>query len=129
MSSVRPSSDSSKPDVEILHNPRCSKSRQTLELLESSGIAPRVRFYLDDSPSVEELRGLVARLGIRAVELVRWRDPKAEQLDLTRDDERDDEDWLALLAKHPALIERPIVVVGDRAVLGRPPENVLPLIR
>lgn len=110
----------------IYHNPRCSKSRNTLALLEERGIEPEVVLYLETEPDEAELRGLLNKLGLRAGELVRRGEDEYKACGLSRDSS--DEEILAAMAAHPKLIERPIVVRGDRAVLGRPPENVLELI-
>lgn len=112
--------------VTIYHNPNCSKSRATLALLETHGIAPRIVEYLESPPTADELRTIVARLGIRPEELVR----KGEEIYRTKYAGRTlgDEEWIEALVRDPILIERPIVVRGGRAVIGRPPENVLPLL-
>lgn len=110
----------------IYHNPRCSKSRNTLALLEENGVNPEVVLYLETKPGVDEIKGLLARLGISAGELVRRGEEAYKACGLSRDSS--DADILAAMAEHPKLIERPIVVKGDRAVLGRPPENVLALL-
>ena len=109
----------------IWHNPRCSKSRETLKLLEARGIAPAIRLYLQDPPAETELRDALARLGRPAADLVRWGEPAVRTLGLTK--AAPDEALLAALAAHPALIERPLVLHGGRAALGRPPEAVLTL--
>lgn len=111
----------------IYHNPRCSKSRQTLALLEERGVdATQVR-YLDTPPDEATLRELLGKLGIGAAELLRRKEKRFAQLGLA--DKLDDEAALiAAMTANPVLIERPIVVVGDRAVVGRPPENVLSLL-
>lgn len=110
----------------IYHNPRCSKSRQTLQLLEQHGIAARVVLYLDAPPTPAQLKTLLRKLGIGARELLRKGEDEYRELGLA---EVSGEDALiAAMSEHPRLIERPIVVRGDRAVLGRPPENVLELL-
>lgn len=111
----------------IYHNPRCSKSRQTLQLLEDNGVNPEIILYLDMPPSVEELRGLLDKLGITARDLLRkgedaYKENNLSNMELTEDD------LMAMMVKFPKLIERPIVVTGNQAVLGRPPENVLTLV-
>ncbi len=112
----------------ILHNPRCSKSRATLELLVQRGVTVEVVDYLAKPPCIEDLAVICAQLGIRPNALVRHQDPLFAELGLSLTDQRDDRGWLELLHRHPALIERPIVVIGDRAVIGRPPERVLALL-
>lgn len=110
----------------IYHNPRCSKSRNTLALLQEYGVEPEVVLYLEDPPDIAELRSLLGKLGITAAELVRRGEEEYKACGLDRDS--GDDQILAAMAAHPRLIERPIVVRGDRAVLGRPPENVLDLL-
>ncbi len=111
----------------IYHNPRCSKSRQTLQLLQQNGIEPEVRLYLDQVPSAAEIRELLAKLGIDARALLRRGESAYKERQLANP-ELDDEQLVNAMVQTPKLIERPIVVRGDRAVLGRPPENVLGLI-
>lgn len=110
-----------KKTATIYHNPRCTKSRETLKRLQDKGLSPRIILYLEDPPDLATLKKLVKKLQIKPRELVRTREKIFAGLDLDLDD---DAAVLAALAKNPILIERPIVVVGDRAVLGRPPENV-----
>ncbi|MEP4147560.1 MAG: arsenate reductase (glutaredoxin) [Halioglobus sp.] len=110
----------------IYHNPRCSKSRMTLALLEDKGIAPDVVLYLEASPDASEIASLLEKLGISAAQLVRKGEDAYKSHGLGADST--DQELIAAMALHPKLIERPIVVHGDRAVLGRPPENVLSLI-
>ncbi|WP_322867042.1 arsenate reductase (glutaredoxin) [Aquicoccus sp. G2-2] len=110
----------------IWHNPRCSKSRQTLALLEERGHSPDVRRYLEDAPSEAELRAAAKVLGLSPLAMMRTAEPefKAEGLS-----ERSDEAALfAAMARVPKLIERPIVFAGDKAAIGRPPEAVLDIL-
>ncbi len=113
-------------ETTIYHNPRCSKSRATLALLTERGIEPRIVEYLDTPPTAAELRDLLAKLGLRARDLVRSKEPEfaagGQSLDAP------EEELVRLMMRHPILIERPIVVVGDRARIGRPPERVLELL-
>lgn len=111
----------------LLHNPRCSKSRGALELLRERGIEPDVLLYLEQPPSVAELRELVRRLGLPARALLRTGEPEYAELGLA-DPSLDDEALIAAMHEHPRLIERPVFVHGDRAVIGRPPERVLELL-
>jgi arsenate reductase len=106
----------------IYHNPRCTKSRATLALLNERGIEPKVVEYLKTPPTAKELKSIVAKLGIKPEELVRKGEDvfKAKFADKTLTDAQ----WIEALAANPLLIERPIVVHGDKAVIGRPPENV-----
>jgi arsenate reductase len=110
----------------IFHNPKCSKSRATLTLLQEHGVEPQIVEYLKTPPTAAELKAIVAKLGIKPEQLVR----KGEDVYKTNYAGRTltDAQWLDALAKHPILIERPIVVSGNRAVLGRPPENVNELL-
>ncbi|WP_120993422.1 arsenate reductase (glutaredoxin) [Stutzerimonas urumqiensis] len=112
----------------LYHNPRCSKSRGALDLLETQGHTPHVVRYLETPPTVEELRELVGKLGIAPRGLLRTGEPEYASLGLANPS-LSDEELLAAMATHPKLIERPILVVGDNAVIGRPPERVLELLR
>lgn len=107
----------------IYHNPRCSKSRQTLALLEEHGVQPNIVLYLETPPSASDIAGLLKKLGLSAAQLVRRGEEDYKTAGLTKDSS--EKDIVAAMAKHPKLIERPIVVRGRKAVLGRPPENVL----
>ncbi len=111
----------------IYHNPRCSKSRQTLALLEENGVTPNIVLYLDDTPSAETLAALIKKLGITPRELLRKKEAAYAELNL-KDESLSDDALIKAMVTHPKLIERPIVVKGKKAVLGRPPENVLSLI-
>jgi arsenate reductase (glutaredoxin) len=110
----------------FLHNPRCSKSRAALELVRVAGVELPVREYLREPLSVDELRRIVGLLGVRPIEIVRR--GEAEYAALGLSDATPDEEVLRAMAKHPILIERPILVRGDRAVVGRPPELVRDLL-
>ena len=114
--------------MEFWHNPRCSKSREALGLLADAGVAPDVRRYLDDPPSVDELRRVCDLLGVAPWELARLQEPEARELAMADWGREDPERWLEAMAAHPKLIERPVVVHGDRAVVGRPPTNVQALL-
>lgn len=111
----------------IYHNPRCSKSRQTLQLLQDNGVEPEVVLYLETPPTKEILAELLQKLGISARELLRTGEDAYKALQL-KDKSLSDEQLIDAMVQHPKLIQRPIVVRGDRAVLGRPPENALELI-
>ncbi len=111
----------------IYHNPRCSKSRQTLQLLEERGVAPDIILYLEQPPSKRQLKTLLGQLGIAARDLLRKSEDEYRELGLS-DTTLSDEKLLDAMAAHPKLIERPIVVKDKHAVLGRPPENVLKLL-
>jgi arsenate reductase len=113
--------------VTIYHNPRCSKSRQTLALLEERGIAPRIVDYLKTPPSAAELKGILKTLGLRPRDLMRKGEPRYAELGL-KDRDLDDDALIALMVANPILIERPIVVSGGNAAIGRPPESVLEIL-
>ena len=113
--------------VTIYHNPRCSKSRQTLALLEQKGVAPKVVDYVKTPPSVAELKKVLKKLGLKAHDIVRKGEARYAELGLKERDVSDDE-LLGLMAENPILIERPIVVAGEKAALGRPPEGVLKIL-
>lgn len=114
--------------MKLYHNPRCSKSREALGLLQARGIEPELIRYLENPPEVATLDALCAALDRPPQALVRFKDETAKVLGLRPDDARSRAEWLALMAAHPALIERPILVNGGRAVIGRPPEAVLTLL-
>jgi arsenate reductase (glutaredoxin) len=114
-------------EITIYHNPRCSKSRQTLALLEQSGVNPNVVLYLETPPTPVQLQVLLRKLRFAARELLRKGEDDYKTLGLA-DASLDEDALLKAMSEHPKLIERPIVVVGDRAVLGRPPEKVFELI-
>jgi arsenate reductase (glutaredoxin) len=106
----------------FLHNPRCSKSRAALGLVHDAGVELPVREYLREPLSIDELRGIVEMLGVRPIDIVRRGEPQYVALGLGED--TPDEEVLRVMAEHPILIERPIVVRGGRAVVGRPVEAV-----
>ncbi|WP_237065767.1 arsenate reductase (glutaredoxin) [Microbulbifer guangxiensis] len=111
----------------IYHNPRCSKSRQTLQLLQENGIEPEVILYLETPPDTSTLADLLGKLGIGARDLLRTGEDAYRELGL-KNNALSDAQLIEAMASHPKLIQRPIVVSGNRAVLGRPPENVLELL-
>jgi len=112
--------------IEIWHNPRCSKSRQTLALLEKNGIEPRVRLYLNDAPLTEEIRSVLALLKAKPADIMRTKDALFKELGLSID--AADNVLIEAMAKHSALIERPIVIANGKAAMGRPPESVLEIL-
>ncbi|MCG3203009.1 MAG: putative protein YfgD [Gammaproteobacteria bacterium] len=116
-----------KAKVTIYHNPRCSKSRETLALLREHGVQPEVIDYLKTPPDAATLKRLVRQLGIKARDLLRTKEAEYMAAGLDRPGVTD-EQAIAAMAEYPILIERPIVVVKDRAALGRPPEAVLRLL-
>ncbi len=113
--------------VRIYHNPRCSKSRATLALLEERGIEPDIVRYLETPPSAEELNDSLAMLGRSPRELIRRGESEYKELGLN-DPALDDAALVAAMVEHPRLIERPIVVAGGKAAVGRPPESVLGIL-
>ena len=113
--------------IKIYHNPRCSKSRQTLEIIENTGAKPEVIKYLDNPPSVSEIKSVLTLLNLTARELMRK--GEAEYKDNNLSDKSLSEDELVqLMVKYPKVIERPIVLSNGKAVIGRPPESVLDII-
>jgi arsenate reductase (glutaredoxin) len=115
-----------KLDFTIFHNPRCTKSRETLSILKENGIEPLVVEYLKNVPTKAELEMVLMKLHIKPVELIR----KSEHLfkDKYKNLVLSDEEWVQVLLDNPVLIERPIVIRGNKAIIGRPPENVLVLL-
>jgi arsenate reductase (glutaredoxin) len=109
--------------VVIYHNPRCSKSRETLALIEKNGIKPTVIEYLKTPPSMGELREILEKLKLRPRELMRKKEPPYAALKLDNEQLSDDA-LIKAMVENPVLIERPIVVNGAKAALGRPPEAV-----
>lgn len=114
-------------EVRIYHNPRCSKSRQTLELLRDRNLDPEVILYLEQPPSADELSDILKRLHLRPRQLMRSQEPEYRELGLD-DETLSDEQLIAAMVATPKLIERPIVVAGDKAALGRPPEQALGIL-
>ena len=108
--------------ITIYHNPRCGKSRETLKLLEDCGEEFEIVEYLKNPPSKERLKEISTLLGLEPVDFVRKKETLFQEKYANQDLSEDD--WLTVLSTNPILIERPIVVKGDKAVIGRPPENV-----
>ena len=113
--------------IRIFHNPRCSKSRATLALLREQGIEADITLYLESPPDAEELRSILDKLGMNPRELMRKGEAEFKQQGLDDETLIDDELINAMVAT-PRLIERPIILVGDRATIGRPPESVLDIL-
>lgn len=114
-------------EIRIYHNPRCSKSRETLALLQEQGLQPEVVEYLQNTPSAAELRDILTKLGILARALLRTKEDDYKTLGLDNPALSED-DIIAAMVAHPKLIERPIVVCGAQARIGRPPQQVLEIL-
>lgn len=112
--------------VTIYHNPRCSKSRQTLALLQDKGIEPKIVEYLKTPPSADEITSILKKLGIEARALMRTKEAPYKDLELAK--VTDEQALIKAMAENPVLIERPVVIKGSKAALGRPPEQVLEIL-
>ncbi len=110
----------------MYHKPTCSTSRKTLDLLKEHGVEPELRLYVKDPPTQKELSELLTKLGVQPIELVRTKEKLYKEN--YADKKRTKREWLKIFAEHPILIERPILIKGDKAVIGRPPEKVLELL-
>jgi arsenate reductase len=113
--------------VQIIHNPRCSKSRQTLALLEENGVTPEVVEYLKTPLTAEQITSIINKLGVSVRDIIRTKEAEFKENGLDNAD-LTAEQIIEVLASVPKLIERPIVINGDKAAIGRPPENVLAII-
>lgn len=111
----------------IYHNPRCSKSRETLQLITDRQIETEIVDYLEEPPTPEDLRRIIALLGLSARDLLRTTEPVYKDAELD-DDSLSDDEIIEAICEYPALLQRPIVIAGDKAVIGRPPIKVLDLI-
>jgi arsenate reductase (glutaredoxin) len=114
-------------DLTLYHNPRCSKSRGALELLQARGLAPTIVRYLETPLDAAQLQSLLGKLGISARQLLRTGEDEYKALNLA-DSSLSEAQLIAAMAAHPKLIERPILQVGDKAIIGRPPEKVLEIL-
>jgi arsenate reductase len=112
--------------MKIYHNPRCRKSRETLQIIQEAGVEPEIIEYLKDVPDEAELKELVTMLGIKPYDLLRR--GEADFKENYKGKDLSDDEWISAMVKYPKLIERPIVVKQKKAVLGRPPENVKTLL-
>jgi arsenate reductase len=112
-------------NVTIYHNPRCSKSRAALALLQDKGVSPEIVEYLNAPPSADELKRILATLGMKPRELLRTKEAKDAGLD---DPNLSDDALIAGMVANPIVIERPIVISGGEARIGRPPESVLEIV-
>ena len=111
----------------IYHNPRCSKSRETLQLIEDRNVTAEIIDYLEDPPSADELRRIIDLLGIPARELMRTTEDVYKEAELD-DESLSDDEIIDAICEYPALLQRPIVISGNRAIIGRPPSRVLEII-
>ncbi|MFO2465825.1 arsenate reductase (glutaredoxin) [Pseudomonas sp. 15FMM2] len=114
-------------DLTLYHNPRCSKSRGALELLEARGLTPNVVRYLETPLDSTQLKTLLGKLGMNARQLLRTGEEEYKTLNLA-DQSLSDAQLIAAIAQHPKLMERPILATAEKAVIGRPPENILEIL-
>lgn len=119
--------NNSTTDTRIYHNPRCSKSRQTLEIINEQGVEADIIEYLKEPPTHQELQQILAMLGIGPRELMRKQEAPYQELQLDRDD-LTEQQLIQAMVDHPQLIERPIVIRDGKAIIGRPPEKVLEIL-
>lgn len=113
--------------IRIYHNPECSKSRAALALLEENDVDPQIIYYMETPPSIDEIKSLLAKLDLKLLDIIRRSEDDFNELGLD-DETLSEEIILDLLQKHPQLLQRPIVVKGDNAIIARPPEDGLTLI-
>jgi len=111
----------------IYHNPRCSKSRQTLTLLEANGVKPEIVLYLETTPSKKEIKDILCKLSMRPRQLMRTKEDLYKENNLG-DESLSDEQLIDAMVKFPKVIERPIVLANNKAAIGRPPENILDIL-
>ena len=114
-------------NVQILHNPRCSKSRTTLQLLKDNGVEPEVILYLETPPDTDLLTSILSKLNLQPRELMRKGQPEYKDMGLSNE-QLSNENLIAAMIKAPILIERPIVLANGKARIGRPPEAVLKIL-
>ena len=114
-------------DFIIYHNPRCSKSRQTLEILNQKDVNAEVVLYLENPPSIEEVTSILQKLGLDPRDVIRKAEEEYKLLNL-KDQSLTENELITFMSENPKLIERPIVIKGNKAIIGRPPENVLSII-
>ena len=114
-------------EIIIWHNPRCSKSREALKLLQEEGIEPKIYKYLEEHPRKEEIKRVLEMIGAKPRDIMRTKEKIYKELGLK--DVDDDEKLIEAMAEHPKLIERPIVIKDGKAVLGRPPQKVIELVK
>lgn len=121
-----PKGERSVNRITIWHNPRCSKSRASLALLEENGVTPEQVLYLETPPSKDQITQTLSYLNAKAIDIMRTTEPTFKTLNLSKD--LDELVLIEAMVNNPILIERPIVIAGNQAVIGRPPENVLTLL-
>ena len=114
-------------DFIIYHNPRCSKSRQTLEILDEQNVDTKIVLYLETPPSAEEVTSILQKLGLSSRDIIRKGEEEYKLLNI-KDQSLTENELITFMSENPKLIERPIVVKDDKAIIGRPPENVLSLL-
>ena len=114
-------------DFIIYHNPRCSKSRQTLEILNQQEVDTEIVLYLENPPSAEEVASILKKLGLSSRDIIRKGEEEYKLLNI-KDQSLTENELISFMSENPKLIERPIVVKDDKAIIGRPPENVLSLL-
>ena len=114
-------------DFIIYHNPRCSKSRQTLEILNEQNVDTKIVLYLETPPSAEEVKSILQKLGLSSRDIIRKGEDEYKLLNI-KDQSLTENELISFMSENPKLIERPIVVKDDKAIIGRPPENVLSLL-
>ncbi|QCK14898.1 arsenate reductase (glutaredoxin) [Mangrovivirga cuniculi] len=112
--------------MKIYHNPRCAKSRDTLKIIKEQGVEPEIVEYLKETPSKDELKDVINMLGVSPQDIIRK--GEAAYKENFKGKDLSDDEWLEAMVEYPKLIERPIVIKGDKAVIGRPPENVKELL-
>ena len=113
--------------IKIYHNPKCSKSRQALELLQNKGITPQVILYLEQGLSEAEIKEILAKLKLPVRDIMRTKEDEFKEQNLD-DKNLSDEDLITAIIKTPKLLERPIVINGNKAAIGRPTENILEIV-
>jgi len=112
--------------MKIYHNPRCSKSRETLKIIKDAGAEVEIIEYLNEIPTKEELKLILMQLHLKPIDIIRK--GEAVYKEKFKNSNFNDDEWLSIMMEYPKLIERPIVIKGNKAILGRPPANVLELL-
>jgi arsenate reductase len=112
----------------IFHNPRCTKSRETLKIIKDNNLDLKIIEYLKTPPTVEELDYICKKLGVDPKQIIRTKEKLFSELGLSLSSNKPRKEWLKVLSENPKLIERPIVIYDNNAVIGRPPEKVLEII-